>query len=127
MGRVVAVGEKDERVIDAQLCAPLIEGHTEFVAEQPAESAGAGSGPPPELADVSGVNLTRNPTGLMHALQKLANNDQPFAGFNHATAAMCIDDPLRHHESWYHHLFDTHPPIEERIAILDRIAHGQPA
>jgi heat shock protein HtpX len=80
-----------------------------------------------ELADVSGVNLTRNPTGLMHALQKLEANDKPFAGFNHATAAMCIDDPLRHHESWYHHLFDTHPPIEERIAILDRIAHGKTA
>jgi heat shock protein HtpX len=80
-----------------------------------------------ELADVSGVNLTRNPLGLMHALQKLQQNDQPFAKFNHATAAMCIDDPLQHHEKWFHHLFDTHPPIEERIAILDRIAHGQAA
>ena len=33
---------------------------------------------------------------------------------------MCIDDPLQHHEAWYHHLFDTHPPLEERIAILRR-------
>ncbi len=78
-----------------------------------------------ELADVSGVQLTRNPTGLMHALQKLEQNDKPFAKFNHATAAMCIDDPLQHHEEWYHHLFDTHPPIEERIAILQKIASGQ--
>ena len=79
-----------------------------------------------ELADVSGANLTRNPTGLMHALQKLAQNDKPFASFNHATAAMCIDDPLQHHEAWFHHLFDTHPPLEERIAILEKISLGQP-
>jgi heat shock protein HtpX len=80
-----------------------------------------------ELADVSGANLTRNPLGLMHALQKLEANDKPFATFNHATAAMCIDDPLQHHEAWFHHLFDTHPPIEERIAILERISLGQPS
>ena len=79
-----------------------------------------------ELADVSGANLTRNPVGLIHALQKLEANDKPFAGFNHATAAMCIDDPLQHHEAWFHHLFDTHPPLEERIAILEKISLGQP-
>ena len=38
---------KDEGVIDAHLRAPLIEGHAEFAAEQPADSAGAGSGGPP--------------------------------------------------------------------------------
>ena len=63
--------------------------------------------------------------GLLHALEKLEQNDKPFAKFNHATAAMCIDDPLQHHEAWFHHLFDTHPPIEQRIAILRRIAQGQ--
>ena len=80
-----------------------------------------------ELADVSGVNLTRNPDGLIHALQKLAQNDKPFKGFNHATAAMCIDDPLQHHEGFAHRLFDTHPPLEERIAILQKIAQGESA
>jgi heat shock protein HtpX len=77
------------------------------------------------LADVSGVELTRNPAGLISALQKLQSNDKPFAKFNHATAAMCIDDPLQHHESWFHHLFDTHPPIAERIAVLEHIARGE--
>jgi heat shock protein HtpX len=77
-----------------------------------------------ELADVSSVNLTRNPEGLIHALQQLEQNELPFKGFNHATAAMCIDDPLQHHEGFAHRLFDTHPPLEERIAILERIAHG---
>jgi heat shock protein HtpX len=77
------------------------------------------------LADVSGVELTRNPAGLLSALKKLQQNDAPFKSMNHATAAMCIDDPLQHHEAWYHHLYDTHPPIEERIAALEQIASGQ--
>ena len=77
------------------------------------------------LADVSGVELTRNPAGLLGALKKLQQNDKPFKKMNHATAAMCIDDPLQHHEAWYHHLYDTHPPIEERIAALEKIASGQ--
>ena len=77
------------------------------------------------LADVSGVELTRNPAGLLSALKKLQKNDEPFKKMNHATAAMCIDDPLQHHEAWYHHLYDTHPPIEERIAELEKIASGQ--
>jgi len=77
------------------------------------------------LADASGVELTRNPAGLLSALRKLQQNDKPFAKFNHATAAMCIDDPLQHHETWYHRLYETHPPIEERIAALEKIASGQ--
>jgi heat shock protein HtpX len=77
------------------------------------------------LADVSGVELTRNPAGLLSALRKLQQNDRPFKKMNHVTAAMCIDDPLQHHEAWYHHLYDTHPPIEERITQLEKIASGQ--
>jgi len=73
------------------------------------------------LADASGVELTRNPTGLLHALQKIAGNDKPFAKMTHVTAAMCIDNPIEHHSGWYHHLFDTHPPIEERIAALQKM------
>jgi heat shock protein HtpX len=77
------------------------------------------------LADVSGVELTRNPVGLLNALKKLQQNDKPFKKMNHATAAMCIDDPLQHHETWYHRLYDTHPPIADRIAELEKIAAGQ--
>lgn len=77
------------------------------------------------LADVSGVELTRNPAGLLSALKKLEQNDKPFKNMNHAAAAMCIDDPLQHHEAWYHRLYDTHPPIEERIAALEKIAQGR--
>jgi heat shock protein HtpX len=74
------------------------------------------------LADASGVELTRNPQGLLSALKKIAQNDKPPENFNHAVAAMCIDNPTEHHGSFFNHLFDTHPPIEERIAALERIA-----
>ncbi len=43
----------------------------------------------------------------------------------HVTAAMCIDDPLQHHDAWFHRLYDTHPPIEQRIAALQRIMSAQ--
>ena len=74
------------------------------------------------LADASGVELTRNPQGLLSALKKIAGNDRPMEKFNHAVAAMCIDNPKEHHGSFFNHLFDSHPPIEERIAALERIA-----
>jgi len=77
------------------------------------------------LADVSGVDLTRNPVGLINALKKIATNEKPMQRFNHAVAAMCIDNPTEHHGSFFNHLFDTHPPIEERIAALEKIASVQ--
>jgi heat shock protein HtpX len=76
------------------------------------------------LADASSVELTRNPAGLIRALKTLQNNDVPLKKLNHATAAMCIDDPLQHHEGRIHRLFDTHPPIADRIATLERTAQG---
>lgn len=76
------------------------------------------------LADASSVELTRNPAGLLRALRTLQANDVPLARTNHATAAMCIDDPLQHHEGAIHRLFDTHPPIAERIAILEQMTQG---
>jgi heat shock protein HtpX len=77
------------------------------------------------LADVSGVELTRNPTGLISALQKISQNDKPPERFNHAVAAMMIDNPDEHHGGFFSRLFDTHPPIAERIAALQRIASVQ--
>ena len=77
------------------------------------------------LADVSGVELTRNPVGLINALKKIAANDKPPERFNHAVAAMMIDNPEEHHGSFFSRLFDTHPPIAERIAALEKIASVQ--
>lgn len=76
------------------------------------------------LADASSVDLTRNPAGLLGALRKLQANDLPLTHTNHATASMCIDDPLQHHGGRVHRLFDTHPPIAERIAVLERMTQG---
>lgn len=76
------------------------------------------------LADASAVELCRNPAGLIGALRKLQANDKPLRMMNHVTAAMCIDDPLQHHESALHRLFATHPPIAERIAVLERMEQG---
>jgi heat shock protein HtpX len=53
------------------------------------------------LADASGVELTRNPAGLLSALKKIAANEQPMKNFNHAVAAMCIDNPKEHHGSFF--------------------------
>ncbi len=77
------------------------------------------------LADVSGVELTRNPVGLINALKKIEANDKPPERFNHAVAAMMIDNPEEHHGRFFSRLFDTHPPIEERIAALEKIASVQ--
>src|SRR5438445_7170606 len=77
------------------------------------------------LADVTGVELTRNPTGLISALQKIASNDKPPERRNHAVAAMMIDNPDEHHGTFLSRLFDPHPPIAERIAALQRIAGVQ--
>jgi heat shock protein HtpX len=76
------------------------------------------------LADASGVELSRNPAGLIRALRTLQANDTPLARVNHATAAMCINDPLQHHQGRIHRLFDTHPPIAERITSLERMEQG---
>jgi Zn-dependent protease with chaperone function len=51
-------------------------------------------------------------------------NDKPFRGMNHGTAAMCISDPLQHHDKWYHYVYGTHPPVEDRIARLEQLASG---
>ena len=47
------------------------------------------------------------------------------SGTLHATACMCLDDPLQHHERWSYQLLDTHPPISEWILVLQQISHGQ--
>ena len=74
------------------------------------------------LADVAGVVLAGEPTGLLSALRKLEANDGRLIASNHATASLFIDNPLQHHRHWFSGLFDTHPRIEQRIAALQEIA-----
>lgn len=70
------------------------------------------------LADASGALLTRYPEGLARALEKIAADPDPLEVANKATAPLYIANPLTEHQSFLNNLFDTHPPIRERIALL---------
>jgi heat shock protein HtpX len=74
------------------------------------------------LADVSGVLITRNPEGLIQALEKLRDNHDVIAHAPAATAHLWIESPLdtqsKGPHSWFNRLFETHPPIDARIAAL---------
>jgi heat shock protein HtpX len=72
------------------------------------------------LADASGALLTRYPEGLASALEKIAKDKEPLEVANNATAHLYIANPFKGKEvtHWFSSLFDTHPPIEERIKIL---------
>ena len=72
------------------------------------------------LADASGALLTRYPEGLASALEKIAKDKEPLEVANNATAHLYISNPFKGKEakSWFSNLFNTHPPIEERIKIL---------
>ena len=71
------------------------------------------------LADTDGVLLTRYPEGLISALEKISQDNTPMRTAKDSTAHMWLDTPFKgDHVSWWHKLFMTHPPIEERIAAL---------
>src|SRR5258708_21853650 len=74
------------------------------------------------LADASGAFLTRYPEGLASALRKIAADTNVLTVANKATASLYIANPLKDHPFQFDHLFDTHPPIEERIKRLDTMA-----
>jgi len=72
------------------------------------------------LADASGVLLTRNPEGLASALEKLSNDHEVLEAASNATAHLYIVNPFKGKDfgAWFSGLFNTHPPISERIKIL---------
>jgi heat shock protein HtpX len=76
------------------------------------------------LADVSAIEMTRYPPGLIAALEKLRDDQTVVRANNRATAHLWIEEPMPQYEgdnrrkNRWSHLFDTHPPIEERIAAL---------
>jgi heat shock protein HtpX len=71
------------------------------------------------LADASGAMLTRYPRGLADALRKIAKDPDRLKGATNATAHLYISNPFRNTGKFMAKLFSTHPPIEERIKILD--------
>lgn len=73
------------------------------------------------LADASGAKLTRFPEGLASALEKISQDTEPLEAANKATAHLYIANPLKNHHdniSWFANLFNTHPPVKERISAL---------
>ena len=85
------------------------------------------------LADASGALLTRYPEGLASALEKISDDQAPLVEANNATAHLYIVNPFHedrmqatssHPEnphagrSWFAGLFNTHPPIEDRVKRL---------
>lgn len=72
------------------------------------------------LADASGALLTRYPEGLARALEKISSDPRPLRGATSATAHLFIVNPFKGKgfQGWFTSLFNTHPPIEERIKIL---------
>jgi heat shock protein HtpX len=73
------------------------------------------------LADANGALLTRYPPGLASALRKLAADKEPLEAANKATAHLYIVNPLEDIKGKVNKLFSTHPPIEERIAALEKM------
>lgn len=73
------------------------------------------------LADASGAFLTRYPPGLASALRKLAADREPLEAANKATAHLYIVNPLKDWKGTVNKLFSTHPPVEERIAALEKM------
>ena len=78
------------------------------------------------LADISAVQLTRYPPGLISALEKLKADTTVTHAASTATAHLWIEQPMSGvgdsgRLGSIHRLFDTHPPLDERIALLKEL------
>ncbi len=75
------------------------------------------------LADATGVQFTRYPPGLVSALKKLRDDRAVVRSAPKATAQLWIESPLdrdpEHARTRLNRAFDTHPSLDERIAILE--------
>ncbi len=74
------------------------------------------------LADASGALLTRYPEGLARALEKIKNDPDVLDRASNATAHLYIANPFQGARKFLAKAFSTHPPIEERIAELRKMA-----
>ena len=78
------------------------------------------------LADVSACQLTRYPPGLIGALEKLRDDTSTTHSASMATAHMWIEQPLsgvrdEGRLASFHRMFDTHPSLDDRIALLKEL------
>ena len=73
------------------------------------------------LADAGSVELTRNPDGLIGALNKLGGDEEVLEVANRATAGLYFVHPIKKFEKRASSIFCTHPPIEDRVARLQQL------
>jgi len=76
------------------------------------------------LADANGAMLTRYPPGLAGALKKIAGSSNAMRSVNNATAHLWLNQPSRFEgqkQGFMEKLVQTHPPIEERIRLLEEM------
>lgn len=77
------------------------------------------------LADASAVELTRHPEGLRSALEKLDADVTVIRQTSHATSHLWIEAPDDHERGHkgrrFNDMFNTHPPLRERIDTLRRM------
>ncbi|MDQ3940179.1 MAG: M48 family metallopeptidase [Actinomycetota bacterium] len=83
------------------------------------------------LADADGVLLTRYPAGLINALNKLKEDHTVVRTASRATAHLWIEAPIARAAGegsskgkWLNRMFNTHPPLDERIAALQSSLSG---
>lgn len=73
-------------------------------------------------ADAGSVEITRQPQDLISALEKISADPEPLKHANKATAHLYIENPFKKQGhgkvGWLAGLFDTHPPISQRIKAL---------
>jgi heat shock protein HtpX len=74
-------------------------------------------------ADAGSVELTRNPEGLASALAKIGGDEEVLEVANRATAPLYIVHPIQKFEDRSGSIFDTHPPLRERIQRLVSLTH----
>jgi hypothetical protein len=73
------------------------------------------------------VELSRNPVGLARALRTIADDPEVLEVANRATQHLYIVNPIKSFEQRAKSMWDTHPPMAERIAVLRNLAgqYGQ--
>jgi heat shock protein HtpX len=76
------------------------------------------------LADADGAMITRYPPGLANALKKISTYSEVRTA-NNATEHMFIAKPFgKNTRLMFSKLFNTHPPVSERIKRLEKMSLG---
>lgn len=76
-------------------------------------------------ADASAISITRQPSSLISALKIISSDQEPLEAANKATAHLYIENPFKNKTksavSWFSALFNTHPPLRNRLKALQQM------